>query len=179
MTLQKLTSERNVKRAVVVMKKCVFLIFLFNVVVTFSFISWWGSLPSQPILKYTPEETITPITTITPRRHLPPIAETGKERQCVEDFLTKYEQTCLKTMRPNPDNIVIDANRIALLDALKDATNGDAWMSDKVDKMLCPCVPSGLGKLTATDAMTRQATALQVAFKNVQISCIVVANLSE
>jgi hypothetical protein len=157
MTLQKLTFVRNVKRALVIMKKCVFLFCMFDAIIIFSLVSWWSSLANQPIQKYTVEETITPImliTPITPRRRLPPIAETGKERQCVEDFLTKYEQICLKTMRPNPDNIVIDANRNALLDALKDATNGDAWMSDKVDKMLCPCVPSDLGKLPGTDAMT-------------------------
>jgi hypothetical protein len=134
------------------MRRYVLLFFMFNAIATFSFVAWWSSMTNQPMLTYVPEVIISPR-----RRLRPTIAETGDERQCVEEFLTSYEQVCLRTMHPNPDNIVVDANKHALLAALEDAklktaeTNGDAWMSDEVDKMLCPCVPSDLGEFYKTD----------------------------
>jgi hypothetical protein len=78
----------------------------------------------------------------------PTIAETGEDRHCVENFLKNYQQVCSKTMHPNPANIVVDAARNAILAALGNGTEDEAWTSAAVDKWLCPCVPNELGELS-------------------------------
>jgi hypothetical protein len=130
--------EATVRR----LRRLLLIFFMFNGLTTSCVVLWWSSPVSRPIALIDLDMTLL-------RRRMPPlIAETGEERQCVENFLSNYQQICQETMHPNPANILIDSVRNALLAATGNGTVVDAWTSDEVDKWLCPCVPNDLGELT-------------------------------